>query len=205
MTRITEKTISLNCAGFGGESPLPKFRDQQPCQVQHAAPVGLADEEMRDIVDMGALSVLPYLEQNGYDRDRRLRDMHAVLIENDHLRATVLPGLGGRIHSLIDKRRGQELLFANPAIQPVNIGLRNAWFSGGLEWNGGSVPGHAASSCSQVYCQEIVTDRGPIVRLYEFDRISETAWQVDLYMPPDEGRLYVHPRIVNPNDHDKLV
>lgn len=37
------------------------------------------------------------------------------------------------------------------------------------------------------------------MRFYEFDRIVEASWQIDLFMPADAPQLYAHGRIVNPN------
>ncbi len=45
---------------------------------------------------------------------------------------TLLPGLGGRIHSLHHKPTGRELLCTNPVLQPADFALNGAWFSGGI-------------------------------------------------------------------------
>ena len=58
-----------------------------------------------------------------------------AVLENDHLRATFLLELGGRLWSLLHKPTGRELLSVNPVFQPANLAIRNAWFSGGVEWN----------------------------------------------------------------------
>ncbi len=43
--------------------------------------------------------------------------------------------------------------------------------------------------------------RGPLLRLYEFDRALETTWQVDVFLPAGDDRLWVHVKAVNPNAH----
>ncbi|MBI5393875.1 MAG: DUF5107 domain-containing protein, partial [Verrucomicrobia bacterium] len=48
----------------------------------------------------------------------------------------------------------------------------------------------------------VETPRGPLLRLYEFDRALETTWQVDVFLPPDDDRLWVHVKAINPNAHD---
>ena len=77
--------------------------------------------------------------------------MRVAVLENEFLRATVALDLGGRLLSLYDRRAGRELLYVNPVVQPANLALRNAWFSGGVEWNIGTRPladddGHAPRS-----------------------------------------------------------
>lgn len=205
MTTLTLGTLALSGTRLGPDSPLPAFRWQQPNPHQPAPPVGLNAEESEGFTYMGELSILPYGIQNRYSRSRDDLEFACLTLENDLIRVQVLPELGGRVYSMVDKSEDRELLFCNPVIQMGNLSLRNAWFSGGIEWNGGSVPGHAPTSCETVYCARIDTEEGPVLRLYEFDRISETAWQVDLHLPEGEKALYVHGKIVNPNAEARPV
>ena len=97
---------------------------------------------MRHNIGYGRVgSVLPYLVQDGYGRDRRPAEHKVAVLENDVLRATFLLDLGGRLWSLVHKPTGRELLYRNPVFQPANLALRNAWFAGGVEWNIGTI-GH---------------------------------------------------------------
>ncbi len=64
--------------------------------------------------------------------DRRWR---AVWIENEYLRAMVLPELGGRIHVLQDKGNGYDLIYRQHVIKPALVGLAGPWVSGGIEFN----------------------------------------------------------------------
>lgn len=59
----------------------------------------------------------------------------AVWIENEFIRALVLPEIGGRIHALQDKTNGCELLYNQPVIKPALVGLAGPWASGGIEFN----------------------------------------------------------------------
>jgi tetratricopeptide (TPR) repeat protein len=59
----------------------------------------------------------------------------AVWIENEYLRALVLPELGGRIHSLQDKTTGYDLIYNQHVIKPALVGLAGPWISGGIEFN----------------------------------------------------------------------
>ena len=94
--------------------------------------------------------------------------------------------------SLYDKQGRRELLFDNPVLQFANLAIRNAWFSGGVEWNG-PLYGHSLLTCSPVFAGLVETPRGPLLRLYEFDRALETTWQVDVFLPP-QRRPAVDPR-----------
>ena len=123
-----------------------------------------------------------------------------IEVENAALRATFYPSLGGRMISLYDKRGRRELLFDNPVLQFANLAIRNAWFSGGVEWNG-PLYGHSLLTCSPVFAGVVETPRGPLLRLYEFDRALETTWQVDAFLPRGDDRLWVHVKAINPNAH----
>ena len=63
------------------------------------------------------------------------RKWKAVWIENEFLRAMVLPELGGRIHVLRDKTNGYELIYNQHVIKPALVGLAGPWISGGIEFN----------------------------------------------------------------------
>ncbi len=95
-------------------------------------------------------------------------------------------------------------MFRNPVFQPANLAALNAWFSGGIEWNG-LVPGHTPFTCAPVFAGVRETPQGPILRLYEFGRIVEATWQVDLFMPAGSAQLFAHGRIVNPSDAERLA
>ena len=63
------------------------------------------------------------------------REWQAVWIENEFLRAMVLPELGGRIHVLQDKTNGYDLIYNQSVIKPALVGLAGPWISGGIEFN----------------------------------------------------------------------
>src|SRR6185312_15830011 len=112
-------------------------------------------------------SILPYRLQDQYDRQRSPRPFKSIVLENDHLRAVFLPELGGRLWSLIHKPTNRELLFVNPVFQPANLAVRDAWFSGGVEWNV-SIIGHCPFTCASLFAARVMRDDGtPMLRMYE--------------------------------------
>lgn len=199
-TRIASGTRTLPVASLGGLNPWPRFRFQLN-GAPVAVPEALSEEDRAGMAATTVVPLLPYLLQDGYTRERRPQPVPTIEIENAYLRAIVYPSFGGRLMSLYDKVQQRELLFDNPVFQPANLAIRNAWFSGGVEWNG-PLYGHSLLTCSPVFAGIVETPRGALLRLYEFDRALETAWQVDLYLPKDEHRLWAHVKAINPNDHD---
>ncbi len=63
------------------------------------------------------------------------RKWKAIWIENEFIRALVLPEIGGRIHVLQDKTNGYDVLYNQPVIKPALVGLAGPWISGGIEFN----------------------------------------------------------------------
>ncbi len=63
------------------------------------------------------------------------RKWQAVWIENEFIRALVLPEIGGRIHLLQDKTNGYDALYNQAVIKPALVGLAGPWISGGIEFN----------------------------------------------------------------------
>jgi tetratricopeptide (TPR) repeat protein len=63
------------------------------------------------------------------------RKWKAIWIENEFVRAMVLPEIGGRIHIFQDKTNGYDLIYNQPVIKPALVGLAGPWISGGIEFN----------------------------------------------------------------------
>ena len=144
---------------------------------------------------------LPYLTQDLWGCERKNDEMDVYTIESDDLKVTVTPQYAGKVWGIYDKKRQRELLFANRAHQPANIGALKAWAAGGAEWNWSpGIIGHSAFSETQVYLAEVDTERGPMLRVYEFDRYNGTFWQVDMLI--SNGSFVAHPRITNPTKVD---
>jgi hypothetical protein len=51
-----------------------------------------------------------------WSSERDARGILQVVLENDQLRLTVLPELGGRLWSIVDRARGEELLWHHPTL-----------------------------------------------------------------------------------------
>ena len=204
-TTIRRHSVSLPMARLGAPSNLPRFRWQQPMATKPTPPnFGLTDDEARHGFTWGEDSILPYQVSEDYDRTRVAGELECIVIDNERLRAVVAPGLGGRLLELRDLETGRDLVFRNPVFQPANLAALNAWFSGGIEWNG-LVPGHTPFTCAPVFAGVRETAEGPILRLYEFDRVVEATWQIDLFMPEGAPQLFAHGRIVNAADAERLA
>ncbi|MFJ5955247.1 DUF5107 domain-containing protein [Paenarthrobacter sp. NPDC092416] len=199
-TNLTVTAISLTMAELGPLNPLPVVAAEldQPYTVGEGVP-----EELQVSARYGLVpNMYPYLMQDGYSREAAPKELPAVVFENSRLRAVVLPSLGGRIWELFDKTTGKQLLHTHDAPQLANIALRKAWFAGGLEWNIGT-RGHSPTSCDPLHAALVHTPDGKhILRMWEFERLREVVFQVDIWMPEDSDVLFAAVRIRNTNNHD---
>ncbi|MBM3237964.1 DUF5107 domain-containing protein [Candidatus Poribacteria bacterium] len=173
MSELRFETYKMPAARLGAENPLPPLD-----------------------------GCMPHRLQDDYGRTRKEREFTAVVLENEVLRATFLTEIGGRLWSLFHKPSNRELLYVNPVFQPGNLAIRNAWFSGGVEWNI-AVRGHTAYTCSPLFAARVQGDDGlPVLRMYEWDRVRMTPYQIDAFLPDDSKFLFVRIRIINPNEHE---
>ncbi|MCI1746907.1 MAG: DUF5107 domain-containing protein [Acidipropionibacterium sp.] len=197
---IRQGVLSIPAARTIGENPLPVLRDQLPNTRVLSNGSLLAHEQTR-MGENTARRVLPYRMQDRYSRDRHRTDLATIELDNGLLKAVFLPELGGRLYSLTDLMTGQDLLFSNPVFQPANLAIRDAWFSGGIEWNLGHY-GHSVTTCDPLFCGIVHAEDGDLMRLWEYERMNGLFWQIDFRMPEGRGVLEAHVRVVNPSDID---
>ena len=194
--KIKRELFEIMGAPLKGTNPLPAFRARKytPLKTDESYPDELKENGCY------IAKVLPYLMQDRYTRERETLHLKSFVLENEYLIARFLPEFGGRLHSLYDKQAKRELLFANPVIQPGNVATRNAWLSGGIEWNLGNF-GHCYTTCDNMF--SVILDDGEgneFLRIYEFERNKSIFWQVDFHLPDGSPHLFAHVKTVNPFD-----
>ncbi|WP_277744633.1 DUF5107 domain-containing protein [Streptomyces sp. LX-29] len=205
-TMVRRTVLTLPAAPLGPANPLPALHPlDEAHRLDARQRAALPAEMARQIGYEPLRSLLPVPLRDGYGRRRTETEFDAIVIENERLRATVLPGLGGRIHSLRHKPTDRELLYRNPVFQPADFALNGAWFSGGIEWNIGAT-GHTTLSCAPLHAARVAApDGGEMLRLWEWERLRDLPFQVDLWLPDDSDFLYVGVRVRNPHHHTAPV
>lgn len=139
----------------------------------------------------------PYRQYNGYTRERKEKEIQTAILENDFLKAVFLPEYGGRLWELWDKTTGKNLLYTNDVLQFGNLAIRNAWFSGGVEWNVGII-GHNPYTVSPLYTAVTeLENHTPVLRMYEYERVRKVPYQMDFWLEEDDRFLNCRMRIVN--------
>ncbi|MET7512139.1 DUF5107 domain-containing protein [Streptomyces sp. NPDC005480] len=205
-TTLRRDVLTLPGVAVGAPDPLPPLRPLDELhELDERSKQGMPRDMARQIGYEKLRSVLPERLKNGYGRERAPLTLDTLVIENDRLRVTVLPGLGGRIHSMFHKPTGRELLYRNPVFQPADFALNGAWFSGGIEWNIGAT-GHTTLSCAPLHAARVTApDGGDMLRLWEWERLRDLPFQVDLWLPAGSDFLHVGVRIRNPHERPAPV
>ena len=206
MSSLTVEKYTMPSASLGPASPLPDLQKNQDAHANIPIDTSTISPEESKYMGWGRINgILPYTIRNNYNRTKRNRAWKAVVLENEYLRATFLPELGARLWSLIDKKTGKELLHCNPVFQPCNLALRNAWISGGVEWNLGMI-GHTPFTVDSLYAEALtLRDGTPAVRFYQYERVRHLVYRVEAALPDQSPALLVRVRIDNPGQEDTGV
>ena len=77
--------------------------------------------------------VYPYVSYAETSNRPVPKKYHFVVLENDQLKATICPGLGGKVFSMIHKPSGKEVLYVPDVIRYTRILPRFYFVAGGIE------------------------------------------------------------------------
>ena len=188
-------------ASLQGVNPQPFFRDKKSDMYCVEDGSFHPEDHLGFGIGCGART-LPYRMQDRYDRSEEVQVLDTLVMENDYLKATFLPGYGGKLWSLYSKDEQRELLFVNPVFRFANLASRNAWMSGGIEWNLGHT-GHNMFTADDVFFGKVTAPDGEqFLRMYEYEAAHAQVLQIDFHLPDGAKQLAAHVRIQNARDVD---
>lgn len=131
--------------------------------------------------------IYPYFRYDVFSNQSKARKWTVIEMENDFLKIKILPGIGGKIWSVIDKTNGKELFYDNDVVKFRDISLRGPWTSGGIEFNYGVI-GHAPSCAFPVnYLTTKNADGSVSCIINDLDLLTRTFWSVEINLPKDKG------------------
>ncbi len=123
-----------------------------------------------------------------------------LVLENEHLRVSVLPALGGRIYELIDKGSGDNVLYRNPVLKPTSWGPpEQGWWlaAGGIEW-GLPVDEHGYEWGVPWQWTAVAAPEGVTVTVRDTLATDRLRARIDIFLPAERAHVVVSPRIENP-------
>jgi len=132
--------------------------------------------------------VYPYTMLDELTDRLETKSYKAVFLENEYLKAIVLPEMGGHLYSLYDKVNKHEVFYRNNVVKYGLVALRGAWVSGGIEFN--FPDGHSAVTVSPVAFTTFQNPDGSgTVVVGDVDQVTEMHWEVALTLRPRQARL----------------
>ena len=141
----------------------------------------------------------PYTLRNEITDTRVEHEWRAVYLENEYLKCSVLPDIGGHLYTCVDKISGQPMFYANPSIKKARIGYRGAWAAFGVEFN--FPVSHNWVSMSPVnYAYVEHSDGSASVTVGNIDRAYGMEWMVELTLRP--GSTVLEQRVTLSNRSD---
>ncbi len=140
--------------------------------------------------------VYPYPLQDRLSERREDRTYRAIWLENSYIQLCVLPEMGGRIFSGLDKTNGYDFIYRQHVVKPALIGMLGAWISGGVEWD---IPHHHRPSTFMPIDWQVVenADGSKTLWMGEIERRHRMKWIVGLTLQPDRSYLEVTIKLFN--------
>ena len=125
----------------------------------------------------------PYVLRENLTSHRANHRWRAVYLENEYLKCSVLPDIGGHLYTCTDKISGQSMFYANSSIKKAAVGYRGAWAAFGVEFN--FPVSHNWVSMSPVdFAFRKNDDASASVIVGNIDRVYGMQWQVELVLRP---------------------
>jgi len=150
-------------------------------------------------INSGTL-IYPYSKRIAFTSQTTTIGYRALHLENEYLRCTVLPEVGGHLYGCLDKLSGKEMFYNNPDLRKAWVGTRGAWAAFGIELN--FPVGHSWVAISPVdYGSAENADGSASVWVANTDRVAGMRWTVEFRLRPGAAILEQHVTLSNPTAH----
>jgi len=125
----------------------------------------------------------PYTLRHNLTNRRIDHAWRAVFLENEYLKCSVLPDIGGHLYACTDKISGKPMFYANPSIKKADIGYRGAWAAFGIEFNF-PVSHNWVTDSPVDFAFGQREDGSGYVQVGNIDRVYGMQWSVELVLRP---------------------
>jgi len=131
--------------------------------------------------------IYPYYRFDGFTNKSVQKEWKVIEIENDYIKLMILPEIGGKVWSAIEKSTGKDFIYNNHVIKFRDIAMRGPWTSGGVEGNYGII-GHTPNCATPVDYTIINREDGSISCVIGvLDLLTRTSWKLDINLPKDKA------------------
>jgi tetratricopeptide (TPR) repeat protein len=141
----------------------------------------------------------PYTLRENLTDHRVVARWRTLNLENEYLRCSVLPDLGGHLYGCVDKSNGAQMFYANTAVKKARVAYRGAWTALGIEFN--FPVSHNWATVSPVDHAIVRNPDGSAsVWVGNVDRVYGMQWRVSLTLRPGASVLEQDVTLYNPSD-----
>jgi len=141
----------------------------------------------------------PYTMRTNIRGTESMHAWHALVLENEYLKCTVLPELGGHIYTCVDKINGKPMFYANPTFKKAIIAYRGAWSAFGEEFN--FPVSHNWVTISPVdWAYRSADDGSASITVGNRDRAFGMDWTVEIILHPKSTVVEEHVTLTNRGD-----
>jgi Tfp pilus assembly protein PilF len=131
--------------------------------------------------------IYPYFRFDGFTDRPVEKEWTVVELENRWIRVTVMPEIGGKIWTAVEKATGQPFIYGNSVVKFRDIAMRGPWTSGGIEANYGII-GHSPNCAAPVdYILREGPDGSASIVIGVLDLLTRTPWRLEVTLPPDKA------------------
>jgi hypothetical protein len=131
--------------------------------------------------------IYPYFRYDGYTDKPVQQEWKVVEMENDFIKLTITPEIGGKIWSAVEKKTGKEFLYNNPVVKFRDVAMRGPWTSGGIEANYG-ILGHTPNCATPVDYTILQKEDGSVSCIIgALDLLTQTNWRLEINLPKDKA------------------
>jgi len=175
--RVWEEPLVLPTYEVGKPDPNPRFYETRAYQGAKGP-------------------VYPYPMLDVLTNNRVEKTYNALYLENKYVKMCVLPEIGGRVFSALDKTNNYDFFYRQHVVKPALIGMLGAWISGGVEWC--VFHHHRATTFMPVdYTLEENADGSKTIWVGELERRHRMHWLLGCTLYPDRSYLEVTVKISN--------
>ncbi|MGM9760304.1 MAG: DUF5107 domain-containing protein, partial [Parabacteroides sp.] len=145
----------------------------------------------------------PYFRFDGFSAKGIDKSWKTVELENDYIRLSLYPEVGGKIWGAIDKSTGQAFIYNNHVVKFRDIAMRGPWTSGGIEFNFGII-GHVPTSSTPIdYYTRQKPDGSVSCYIASYEWVTRTYWCVEVNLPKDKAYFTTTTTWFNQSDLDQ--
>ena len=136
--------------------------------------------------------IYPYFRYDGFTDKPVQKSWKIVELENDYIKVQIMPEIGGKIWTAIDKKNGKPFLYDNGVVKFRDIAMRGPWTSGGIEANFGII-GHTPTVATPVdYLTRTNADGSASCIISNFDLLTRSRWMLEIRLPKDKAYFITH-------------